>query len=52
MIQRSSIVIDSEKSKEFKSFLKANAKDQKFWNNVKKSASKKFDKKDLDRLFK
>ena len=52
MIERSSIVIDNNKSKEFKSFLKTKAKNQKFWNNVKKDASKQIDKKYLDRLFK
>ncbi len=51
MIQRSSIVIDSRKSKEFIHFLNSSAKDKQFWDNVKKGASVKVDKKELDKLF-
>ena len=51
MIQRSSAIIDYKKSKEFLSFLESNAKNKKFWNNVKKKASKQVDKKELDKLF-
>lgn len=51
MIQRSSVVIDRNKSKEFKLFLKSIAKDKPFWDSVKKKASTKVDKKELDKLF-
>ena len=51
MFQRSSIVIDPKKSKGFVQFLRLSAKDKRFWENVKKGASVKVDKKELDGLF-
>lgn len=51
MIQRSSIMIDPKKSKEFIQLVKTTAKDKSFWEDVKKGASVKVDKKELDKLF-
>lgn len=51
MIQRSSIVIDTNKSKKFAQFLNSSAKDKEFWNKVKKGASVEVDKKELNKLF-
>lgn len=51
MLKRCSLIIDSSKSNEFKSFLKTNAKDKKFWDMVKREASKNVDKEELDKLF-
>ena len=51
MIQRSSIVIDAKKSNDFMKFLNSSAKGKNFWESVKKGASTKVDKKELDKLF-
>lgn len=51
MIKRSSIIIDPNKSKEFVKFINKSAKDKRFWDEVKKGASVKVDKKELDKLF-
>ena len=51
MIQRSSVIIDSQKSKDFIHFLNTSAKDKTFWDEIKKGASVKVDKKKLDQLF-
>ena len=51
MIERSSIAIDKDKSKEFIQFMKENAKDKSFWKDVAEGASKQVDKEALDKLF-
>lgn len=51
MIQRSSVIIDPKKSKKFVKFIKTSAKDKQFWENVKKGASVKIDKEELNKLF-
>ncbi len=51
MIQRSSVIINPEKSKKFVDFLSSNAKDKAFWSKVKAGASVKVDKRELDKLF-
>lgn len=51
MIERTSVTIDSNKSRDFIRFLKSIAKDKKYWQDVKKGASKKVDKKEIDKLF-
>ncbi len=51
MIQRSSVVIDPQKSKRFAEFLNDSAKDKQFWDKVKEGASIKVDKKELNKLF-
>ena len=50
MIERTSVTIDSNKSQDFIRFLKSIAKDKKYWQDVKKGASKKVDKKEIDKL--
>ncbi len=51
MIQRSSVTIDPQKSKQFMQFITTSAKDKAFWDKVKEGASVKASKKDLDELF-
>ena len=51
MIQRSSVVIDSKKSKKFVQFINDSAKDKQFWDKVKEGASVKVDKNELNKLF-
>ncbi len=51
MIQRSSVIIDPKKSKRFVQFLNSSGKNKEFWEDVKKGASAKVDKKELDKLF-
>ena len=51
MIQRSSVVIDPQKSQKFVEFINSSVKDEKFWEKVKEGASVKVDKKDLNKLF-
>ena len=52
MIQRSSIVIDPKKSKQFVQFLNSSAKNKQFWEEIKEGASVKIDKNELNKLFK
>ena len=51
MIKRSSIIIDPKKSKEFTKFLNTTVKDKKFWDEIKKGASVRVNKEELDKLF-
>ena len=51
MIQRSSIVIDPQKSRDFIRFLNDSAKNKEFWKKIKEGASVKVDKKKLNQLF-
>lgn len=52
MIQRSSVVIDKNKSKSFVSFIKTNAKNEDFWKEVKRTASTSVNKEELEKMFK
>ena len=52
MIERTRFEIDPKKYKDFREFIKKNAKDKKFWEENKKIAERNIDQKELDRLFK
>lgn len=51
MFQRSNVVIDKRKSDSFVNFMRANAKNNDFWKEIKETASTKVNKDDLEKLF-
>ena len=51
MLQRTNFEIDHEKSKEFRKFIKDNAKTKEFWKQNKKDASISINQKELDDMF-
>ena len=51
MIKENNIVIDPNKSSEFRSFLKQIGKTNQFWEENKRVATTQINKQDLDRLF-
>ncbi len=51
MIQRSTFAIDPTKGADFKEFIKKNAKDKKYWDEIKKVASRPVDKTKLEMAF-
>lgn len=51
MIKENNIVIDPNKSSEFRSFLKSIGKSNHFWEENKRIATTQINKQDLDRLF-
>ena len=52
MIKENNIVIDPNKSSEFRSFLKQIGKTNQFWEENKRVATTQINKQDLDRLLK
>lgn len=51
MLEKNSVVIRPEKSREFSEFLHNKAKDSEFWNEVKRKASTPIDKREIEALF-